>query len=70
MKMRKYLFNFLEVANQADFLMTGKTILSIRALINRFLYFYKEPNLDVWSPPRHLRISTSVVPKTKVEAKL
>lgn len=68
--MRKYLFNFLEVANQADFLMTGKTILSIRALINRFLYFYKEPNLDVRSPPRHLRISTSVLPKTKVEAKL
>ena len=35
------LFNFLEMANHADILMTGKAaVLLIRAFVNRFLYFF------------------------------
>lgn len=31
---------FLEVANQADLLMTQKTTLLVRAFVNRFLRFF------------------------------
>lgn len=45
MEKRKVLFNLLEMAKQAGFLVTGKTFLLVRTFVNRFLHFH--PNNQI-----------------------
>lgn len=62
---------FLEVANQADLLMTQKTTLLVRAFVNRFLHFFVlVPNLGVIRKFFFtLKSLSTSQPKTKVETK-